>query len=114
MRRLGAVIVILVVAVAARFALRRPASIDLDLGYGPRAATLREVDLVFTRADDHVERELKLLYAAGAPGRDRKSLRLPRGGYSVGARLSWQARPETTVSRHLEVDGEGTYTLDLD
>jgi hypothetical protein len=107
MRRLGALIVIIaVVAVAGRFAMVRPVSVELELDYG--GAAPREADLVFTR-DDHVERELRLVYPEGAAGRDRRAIRLRPGHYTVGVRLV----PEKTLTRSLDIEREGTYTISV-
>ncbi len=106
MRRLGALIVIGVLLVAFRFALQRPISVELELDYGQAAP--REANLVFTR-DEHVERELKLSYPEGAPTRDRRTVRLRPGHYTVGVRLV----PDKTLSRPLDVAEGGTYTISL-
>lgn len=106
MRRLGALIVIIVIAVAARFAMVRPISVDLELDYGSSAP--READLVFSR-DDHVERELRLIYPDGAPTHDRRSVRLRPGHYDVGVRLV----PNRNLTRSLDIEREGTYTISV-
>ncbi len=113
MRRWGALLVVVVVVVAARFAVRRPVAVELELSYGSSAASLREADLLVTGPDDRVEHEIKLMYPGGAPARDRRSLRLPEGRYSVGARLLFDGRPAATPTRPLEIDRAGTYTLDF-
>jgi hypothetical protein len=107
MRRLaGLVVVMALVAVAALFANRRPVEVTLDLDFGHAAP--RQVSLVFTDEHDRVARELTLDYPQGAPPHDRRSLRLPRGHYLVGVRL-----PDTTFARTLNIDAEGSYSLDL-
>jgi hypothetical protein len=107
MRRLaGLVVVIALVAVATLFASRRPVEVTLDLDFG-RAAP-RQLSLVFTDDHDRVARELTLDYPSGAPPHDRRSVRLPKGHYIVGVRL-----PETTFGRTLDIDAEGSYSLDL-
>jgi hypothetical protein len=106
MRRLGALIVIIVLVVAVRFAMVRPISVELELDYGQAAP--READLVFTR-EDHVERELRLTYPEGAPARDRRTVRLRPGHYTVGVRLL----PDKTLSRPLDIGEAGTYTISL-
>jgi hypothetical protein len=110
-RRLaGLLLVLAVIAGAAWFARRKPVNVELDVGL---PASVREVDLVFTRNDEHVERELKLLYAGGAPTRDHRSLRLSAGRYNVGARLVFANPPELTTTRSLDVNDSGTYSLDF-
>ena len=100
------VLVVGVVAGAGLFASHRPVDVELELDFG--SAAPKEVTLVFSR--ERVERELRLSYPDGAPSRNRRPLRLPKGDYTVGARL---APPERTLSRPLHVEEAGRYTLEL-
>jgi hypothetical protein len=108
-----ALVVVAVVVLAARFALRRPVEVELQLDYGAAASQLREVELVFTGADERVARELKLLYPAGAPRSDTKKTRLPPGRYTAGARLVRDGRAPALASRTVEIESAGRYTIDL-
>jgi hypothetical protein len=112
-RLLLAIPVVAVVLLAAHFALHRPVEVELQLDYGAVAPSLREVDLVLTGTDEGVARELKLLYAAGAPTSDTRKTRLARGRYTAGARLVLEGRAPVLTSRTLDVDEPGRYTLDL-
>ena len=69
--------------------------------------------LFFSGAGDHVEGALTLRYANGAPPRDHRPVRLHRGHYDVAARVHLDGQPERAISRALEIDQAGTYTLDL-
>jgi hypothetical protein len=107
MRRLAALGLVLgLVLTATFFSSRRPVDVELDLDYG--GGRPREVTLIFERKT--VERELRLNYPDGAPARDHRKVRLPKGEYSIGARLS---PPERTLTRPLRIDEAGTYTVDL-
>jgi len=106
-------VVVAVVVLAARFALHRPVEVELQLDYGAAAPSLREVDLVFTGADERVARELKLLYAGGAPRSDTRKTRLAPGRYSAGVRLVFDGRAPALASRTVEIDEAGRYTIDL-
>ena len=113
MRRLWIVVIVAVGLVALRFAMKRPVAAQLDLDYGASSPSLREANLVFTDAEEHVTGELTLKYPSGAPAHDLRGVRLRKGSYTVGARLVYAGAPMMTTSRALTIGEPGTYTLDL-
>ncbi len=113
-RRLGLVVLVVAVVVGARLIARRAVDVDLHLQFGTRAATLRDVTLVFTVEGGGVARELRLFYPDGAPAVADRRVRLVPGVYDVGARLTPATGPPATLSRALRVDDAGVYPLALD
>jgi hypothetical protein len=112
MRRWGALVLVVGLVLASRLFVHRAVEVELELAL-PDAATLREATLVFTAADEHVVRELRLSWPAGAPPSEPRTVRLAPGDYAVGARLAYAGGAERHLTRPLHVEERGTYPLDL-
>src|SRR5256885_2727485 len=105
MRRLAKLLLVLaVVAAAVLFKTGRSVSVELELQFADPPPP--HASLIFTNKNEHVEGELQL---ANPPPRAHRTVRLRRGDYDVGVRLT----PERTLTRPLHVDEAGTSTLDL-
>jgi hypothetical protein len=106
-------VLIVAILLAAKFLFVRPVTVELDLDFGPKAASVRQASLVFTDAHDRVARDLDLKYPTGAPPHDVRQLRLQPGDYNVGVHLTFDGAPEGSLSRPLHVAEAGKVPLSV-
>jgi hypothetical protein len=111
-RRLGLLILVVALVVAARLWFHHPVNATLEIAFAD-APALRQADLKFTDEHERVVRDVRLAFPSGAAARERHSVRLVPGDYAVGARLVYAGRPERLLTRPLHVEAEGTYPVDF-
>jgi hypothetical protein len=112
-RRLGLLVLVVAIVVAAMLLFQHPVDADLELSFGPEAPSVRDATLVFTDSHERVVRDLRLLYPSGAPAQDQRRVRLPPGDYSVGVHLTLAGKPARDFNRPLHIESAGHYPLDL-
>jgi hypothetical protein len=101
------------VLLGARLLFSRPVEATLALSFGPRAAEVRELELIVTDGKENVVRSLKLAFPQGAPPEERRAVRLQPGDYTLGVRIARDKGGPLTLTRPLRVGDAGSYPIDL-